>query len=300
MGGAEALTLALPGMLRRQRKAQLWVAAIFGAVFVLLWQATDGWQRFSLFVLFLPPFALVLARTISRWLRREQARQAMPILTGAFGLSYAAGDEGFFPGLPAGLLPAGNRPQADHVLGGEFAGAPFRFAAVRVSHMEQSGDTSHSPGLLFKGFVLELRSRGQKPRLLIADHLRTRPGQFVGPVLTTEGLELREEISSDGVDYGLWAAPHAELPGARNLLENVTRLAETEAMRLYSLRAEGGVWHLTLRHAPDPFRFSGLLAGKARLLADVRQASDEIALAFRLAAGLLRAEQGLTAPALPG
>ncbi|VDC21914.1 hypothetical protein [Pseudogemmobacter humi] len=299
MSGAEALTLALPGMLRRQRKAQLWVAVIFATLVTLLYQATGGWQEFSAFILFLPPLALLLARTVSGWLRREQRRQALPILAGAFGLNYAPDNKDFFPGLPAGLLPAGNRTQADHVLEGEFAGAPFRFAAVRVSHMAPSGDASHSPGLLFRGFVLELLSLGLPPKLLIADHLRTRPGQFVGPVLSTEGLTLRAEMNSDGMDYGLWAAPEADLPGARDLLENVTRLAETEGLQLYSLRAEGSAWYLTLRHAPEVFRFSGILAGKARLLADVRGASDEIALAFRLAAGLLRAEQGLAAPALP-
>ncbi|NPD17376.1 hypothetical protein HOY34_19505 [Xinfangfangia sp. D13-10-4-6] len=259
---------------------------------------TDELTRFSPGVPAVLMLLFAFIGSASHWLRLKNEAVLLPAVGSVFGLTHRKRDLNFVVDIPHQVLPEqGCLRQTDDVFAGEVAGHHLRFAEIRTGRNNSS--PTHGANTVFKGLVIDLSLAGQSLPLLVVNKHYVKQGQESG--IATVGLALCESHSHFGAEYGLWALGQEREGERRDFLRRIVELGPnifgTRAFLVSALLRDQRLW-VSLSYRRNLFSASGLFAGQKRMMADLRQAAKEIGLVLRFATELLKAERGLSGPAL--
>lgn len=291
-----ALAEALPELRRIQ--IQGWAGMAAAAVVTLLmgtaiWQLGSDAMGWAIMAYVFGAFGVV---GIGAWVKRSHEARVMPIIASTLGLSHQKQGKWFVDQIPTNFIPRGGKQQGDDLMSGKIADRPFRFAEVKT---ETGGKNSST---LFDGVVIELATREPLPEFLIAPSRQTRGFWFFKGNLDVANQTLwHSEYGTNGEEYGLWSP--SDRPGEREVMQALMiRMIDLggslgSGSSLYSVACTGRDIYVALRHKHEMFRIGGAFATEADIMANIRTASDELAVPLRLAAEIVRAEEALHAAA---
>ncbi|WP_112310332.1 hypothetical protein [Pseudogemmobacter bohemicus] len=298
-----ALAEALPELRRLQRKVWVWIAGLAAGGWTLIWLLTEELTRFSIGVPVVVVLFITFIGSASHWLRLKREAALLPAVASAFGLAHKKKDPEFIADIPDQVLPQqGHLREIDDVFAGEWAGHALRFAEMQAARLKEISPTNAST-TVFRGLVIDLSLSEPSPPLLVADKHHVAQGQGKGEGISTGGMTLRESHDHLRAEYGLWAIGQEREGARRAFLRRIVELGpeifDRRAFLVAALLRDQRLW-VSLSYRRNLFRASGLFAGRKRMMEDLRQTSEEIGLVLRFATEALKAERGLSGPALQG
>lgn len=289
---AQAVADLMPALRSTSRTALfiiLGAVALSAAIIAMLLSAgSDGDTGFSIALGVLAAgFVVVVAAW--KWAIATQEERVMPVLARAVGLRYGKNAKDFVAGLPRRLLPdRSDRSGEDHIIG--------QLGVHRIEMAEVTAETGgKNSRVLFKGIVARFPNRTAMPAFFIARQDATAPGFFSASQLSTEGLHPLRKVQIGRHSYGIWTSwTEGPEPPALSAVIDVLCQLNTHVgpdVGLYAATSNGEETHVALTHKRNLFRIGGLFPSKAKILADVQTALQDLTVPLALAQALIQAEE---------